>query len=59
MEPSKTRFSVGDRVICPAVDEIPGTVIEVGYNGYTKVEYDDGQIGMTEAKELQLVSSHR
>ena len=48
-------FKVGDRVTCPSVDDVPGTVVEVGYNGYTKVEYDDGQVGMTTADLLRRV----
>lgn len=50
-------FKIGDRVVFPSVDLVPGTVVEIGYNGYTKVEYDDGQIGMTTADLLQKVET--
>jgi hypothetical protein len=51
----KHTFAVGDRVTCPEVDDIPGTVVEIGYNGFTKVKYDDGQVGCTEACHLARI----
>jgi hypothetical protein len=45
-------WQLGDRVICPSCDQIPGKVIEVGYNGYTKVKYDDGVIGTCLGSDL-------
>jgi hypothetical protein len=51
----RNKFVVGDRVTCPTVDTVPGTVAEVGYNGFTKVEYDDGEVGYTEEGELELL----
>jgi hypothetical protein len=34
-----------------------GTVVEIGYNLYTKVKYDDGQVGMTTADLLRKLDS--
>jgi hypothetical protein len=48
----KHPYKLGDRVICPSVDDVPGTVIEIGYNGSTKVQFDDGQIGILLADDL-------
>jgi hypothetical protein len=50
------KLKVGDRVTCPSVDDVPGTVVELGYNDFTKVEYDDGVIGYVTADELERVS---
>jgi hypothetical protein len=50
------KLKVGDRVTCPSVDNVPGTVVEVGYNDFTKVEYDDGVIGYVTADELDRFS---
>lgn len=48
----KTKWKVGDRVVLPACDNAAGTVIEVGYNGFTRVRFDDGEIGCVFADEL-------
>lgn len=56
-KPFKHPLKVGDRVTMPSVDEVPGTVIEIGYNLYTKVKYDDGQEGMTTADLLKKASA--
>ncbi len=50
-------YKVGDRVTCPNCDDVPGTVIKVGYNGFTLVQYDDGVIGCATADELAEVSN--
>jgi hypothetical protein len=50
------KLKVGDRVTCPSVDNVPGIVVEVGYNDSAKVEYDDGQIGLTTADKLERFS---
>ncbi len=57
MTKQKTKYKVGDRVTCPACDQVSGTVIEVGYNDYVRVDYDDGVISACLSSDLEPVAN--
>ena len=47
-------WSVGDRVLIPHVDDVPGTVFaHPGPNGGTLVRYDDGLVAEAHPNDLE------
>lgn len=52
-------FSVGDRVLYPSIDDVPGTVIEIGTGGYTRVAFDDHCTRTVDAVDLVCYSDDK
>ena len=50
--PPKKPFAVGDRVVYPSVNRVPGTVIAIDSRGVT-VKYDDGELCIAWPQNLE------